>query len=183
VATSCTGGRSSSRAASAGGTCRSRLSNASPGRGSFYGFARSEAASTHGPDIHLIGADAETSWLPPSIALDPKAYVLTGPDVRAAGQWGLDRNPFLLETSVPGIFAWGDVRCSPVKRVAAAVGEGSMAIAFAHQYLDETGGPWAEPEPNPHATDEGTSLPRRLVGRPDSKCVPHADNRRLFYDR
>ena len=85
----------------------------------------------------FIGADAETAWLPPEIALDQKGYVLTGPDVRAAGRWQLDRDPYLLETSVPGIFACGDVRFSPVKRVAAAVGEGSMAIAFVHQYLRE----------------------------------------------
>ena len=85
----------------------------------------------------FIGADAETAWLPPEIALDQKGYVLTGPDVRTAGRWQLDRDPYLLETSVPGIFACGDVRFSPVKRVAAAVGEGSMAIAFVHQYLRE----------------------------------------------
>jgi thioredoxin reductase (NADPH) len=85
----------------------------------------------------FIGADAETAWLPPEIALDPKGYVLTGPDVRAAARWQLDRDPYLLETSVPGIFACGDVRFSPVKRVAAAVGEGSMAIAFVHQHLRE----------------------------------------------
>ena len=84
----------------------------------------------------FIGADAETAWLPSEIALDPKGYVVTGGDVRAAERWQLDRDPFLLETSVPGIFACGDVRFSPVKRVAAAVGEGSMAIAFVHQYLN-----------------------------------------------
>jgi thioredoxin reductase (NADPH) len=83
----------------------------------------------------FIGADADTAWLPPEIALDPKGYVLTGSDVRVAGRWELDRDPYLLETSVPGVFACGDVRFSPVKRVAAAVGEGSMAIAFVHQYL------------------------------------------------
>jgi thioredoxin reductase (NADPH) len=83
----------------------------------------------------FIGADAETAWLPREIALDPKGYVLTGSDVRTAGRWQLDRDPYLLETSVPGIFACGDVRFSPVKRVASAVGEGSMAIAFVHQYL------------------------------------------------
>jgi thioredoxin reductase (NADPH) len=83
----------------------------------------------------FIGADAETSWLPAEVALDPKGYVLTGPEARATGVWPLDRDPYLLETSVPGIFACGDVRLSPVKRVAAAVGEGSMAIAFVHQYL------------------------------------------------
>ena len=83
----------------------------------------------------FIGADAETAWLSPELARDQKGYVLTGSDVRAAGRWQLDRDPYLLETSVPGIFACGDVRFSPVKRVAAAVGEGSMAIAFVHQYL------------------------------------------------
>ena len=85
----------------------------------------------------FIGADAETAWLPPEIALDRNGYVLTGSDARSAGRWALDRDPYLLETSVPGIFACGDVRFGPVKRVAAAVGEGSMAIAFVHQYLKE----------------------------------------------
>jgi thioredoxin reductase (NADPH) len=85
----------------------------------------------------FIGADAHTGWLPPEIALDERGYVLTGSDMRATGRWTLDRDPYLLETSVPGIFACGDVRCGPVKRVAAAVGEGSMAIAFIHQFLKE----------------------------------------------
>ena len=85
----------------------------------------------------FIGADAETGWLPPEIALDRLGYVLTGSDVRAAGRWELERDPYLLETSVPGVFACGDVRYGPVKRVAAAVGEGSMAIAFVHQYLKD----------------------------------------------
>jgi thioredoxin reductase (NADPH) len=86
----------------------------------------------------FIGADAETGWLPPEIAVDPKGgFVLTGADAAASGRWEHERDPYLLETSVPGIFACGDVRFSPVKRVAAAVGEGSMAIAFVHQYLRE----------------------------------------------
>jgi thioredoxin reductase (NADPH) len=85
----------------------------------------------------FIGADAETGWLPPEIARDARGFVLTGPDARAAGEWSLERDPYLLETSVPGIFACGDVRFSPVKRVAAAVGEGSMSIAFVHQYLKD----------------------------------------------
>src|SRR6266508_1850228 len=89
----------------------------------------------------LIGADAETAWLPPEIALDRHGFVLTGSDVRAAGRWELERDPYLLETSVPGIFACGDVRFSPVKRVASAGGEGSMAIAFVHQYLQLGGSP------------------------------------------
>ena len=87
----------------------------------------------------FIGADAETGWLPPEIALDQRGFVLTGPDMREAGHWDEERDPYLLETSVPGIFACGDVRFGPVKRVAAAVGEGSMSIAFVHQYLKDAG--------------------------------------------
>jgi thioredoxin reductase (NADPH) len=83
----------------------------------------------------FIGADAETDWLPPEIAREARGYVLTGADVVKAGAWRESRDPYLLETSVPGVFACGDVRLSPVKRVASAVGEGSMAIAFVHQYL------------------------------------------------
>ena len=85
----------------------------------------------------FIGADAETGWLPEDIARDAKGYVLTGDDVVKTGRWSHDRDPYLLETSVPGVFACGDVRLSPVKRVASAVGEGSMAIAFVHKYLQQ----------------------------------------------
>jgi thioredoxin reductase (NADPH) len=83
----------------------------------------------------FIGADAETEWLPANVARDARGYVLTGDDLKDAGHWSHGRDPYLLETSVPGVFACGDVRSSPVKRVASAVGEGSMAIAFVHQYL------------------------------------------------
>ncbi len=85
----------------------------------------------------FIGADAETTWLPAEIACDSRGYVLTGDDVVKAGRWSQKRDPYLLESSAPGIFACGDVRLSPVKRVAAAVGEGSMAIAFVHKYLQQ----------------------------------------------
>jgi len=88
----------------------------------------------------FIGADAETDWLPAEIARDGRGYVLTGDAVVRARRWSAGRDPYLLETSVPGVFACGDVRSSPVKRVAAAVGEGSMAIAFIHQYLQQPGG-------------------------------------------
>jgi thioredoxin reductase (NADPH) len=85
----------------------------------------------------FIGADAETGWLPDEIARDARGYVLTGDDVVKFGRWSHERDPLLLETSVPGVFACGDVRLSPVKRVASAVGEGSMAIAFVHQFLQK----------------------------------------------
>ena len=87
----------------------------------------------------FIGADAETGWLPAEIARDARGYVLTGDDVVKAGRWSHSRDPYLLESSVPGVFACGDVRLSPVKRVASAVGEGSMAIAFVHKYLQQDG--------------------------------------------
>lgn len=87
----------------------------------------------------FIGADAQTEWLPQDIARDARGYVLTGDDLKKAGRWSLGRDPYLLETSSPGVFACGDVRLSPVKRVASAVGEGSMAIAFVHQYLAYSG--------------------------------------------
>ena len=83
----------------------------------------------------LIGADAATDWLPSEIARDEHGFVLTGADAMKAGQWKADREPFALETSTPGIFAIGDVRSGSVKRVAAAVGEGGIAIAFVHRYL------------------------------------------------
>jgi thioredoxin reductase (NADPH) len=85
----------------------------------------------------FIGADAETGWLPAEIARDARGYVLTGDDVVKAGRWSHSRDPYLLESSVPGVFACGDVRLSPVKRVASAVGEGSMAIAFVHKHLQQ----------------------------------------------
>ncbi|MFN2466909.1 MAG: FAD-dependent oxidoreductase [Gaiellaceae bacterium] len=109
----------------------------------------------------FVGADAQTAWLPPEIALDHRGYVLTGSDMRAAGRWTLDRDPYLLETSVPGIFACGDVRFAPVKRVAAAVGEGSMAIAFVHQYLKDAGAIAGTPPAEPLHGDGST-----LVGEP-----------------
>jgi thioredoxin reductase (NADPH) len=87
----------------------------------------------------FIGADAETEWQPPDIVRDGRGYVLTGEDVKKAGHWSHRRDPYLLETSVPGVFACGDVRLSSVKRVASAVGEGSMAIALVLQFLANPG--------------------------------------------
>jgi thioredoxin reductase (NADPH) len=86
----------------------------------------------------MIGATANTSWLPPNLERDAKGYICTGRDVNG---WPLDREPFPLETSLPGIFCAGDVRHGSIKRVASGVGEGSMSIAFIHEYLALTGSP------------------------------------------
>jgi thioredoxin reductase (NADPH) len=85
----------------------------------------------------FIGADAQTGWLPADISRDDRGYILTGDDVVRVGRWSHDRDPYLLESSAAGVFACGDVRLSPVKRVASAVGEGSMAIAFVHKFLQQ----------------------------------------------
>jgi len=89
----------------------------------------------------FIGAAPQTGWLPKEIALDPKGFILAGPDLKSratslnGAAWKLEREPYLLETSVPGIFVAGDVRFNSVKRCASAVGEGSIAVQFMHQYL------------------------------------------------
>jgi thioredoxin reductase (NADPH) len=83
----------------------------------------------------MIGAVAKTGWLPASLEHDAKGYICTGRDIST---WPLEREPFALETSVPGIFCAGDVRHGSIKRVASAVGEGSMSIAYIHDYLTLT---------------------------------------------
>ncbi|KQX05011.1 MULTISPECIES: FAD-dependent oxidoreductase [unclassified Leifsonia] len=83
----------------------------------------------------MIGADASTEWLPAAVACDADGFILTGPDAADSPEWTGRRRPFALETSAPGVFAIGDVRSGSVKRVAAGVGEGGMAIAMVHQYL------------------------------------------------
>jgi thioredoxin reductase (NADPH) len=89
----------------------------------------------------FIGALPRTDWLAGLIERDERGFILTGPDLIRDGQrprgWGLERDPFLLETNVPGIFAVGDVRHGSVKRVASGVGEGSVAVQFIHQYLSK----------------------------------------------
>jgi thioredoxin reductase (NADPH) len=82
----------------------------------------------------FIGALPRTDWLDGVVARDERGFILAGPDARADG-WPLKRDPYLLETSVPGVFVAGDVRARSIKRVASAVGEGSMAVSLVHQYL------------------------------------------------
>jgi thioredoxin reductase (NADPH) len=89
----------------------------------------------------MTGADPNTRWLDGCITLDDKGFIKTGPDLStenlSAAGWPLTRQPYLLETSLPGVFAVGDVRGGSIKRVASAVGEGSIAISFVHQVLQE----------------------------------------------
>jgi thioredoxin reductase (NADPH) len=87
----------------------------------------------------FIGAEPKTDWLPEAVKRDARGFVLTGNELMQDGKrplgWTEDRDPYLVETSVPGVFAAGDVRGGSIKRCASAVGEGSMAVQFAHQYL------------------------------------------------
>jgi thioredoxin reductase (NADPH) len=89
----------------------------------------------------MTGADPNTSWLNGCLALDDKGFIKTGPDLApenlSSTGWPLTRQPYLLETSLPGVFAVGDVRGGSIKRVASAVGEGSIAISFVHKVLQE----------------------------------------------
>jgi len=89
----------------------------------------------------MTGAAPSTKWLDGCIVLDEKGFIKTGPDLSqeelAEAEWPLARPPYLLETSLPGVFAVGDVRGGNIKRVASAVGEGSIAIAFVHRVLQE----------------------------------------------
>ena len=90
----------------------------------------------------MTGAEANTEWLNGCVTVDEKGFVKTGPDLApqdlAAARWPLERSPYLLETSRPGVFAVGDVRSSNIKRVASAVGEGSIAVSFVHRVLAES---------------------------------------------
>ena len=85
----------------------------------------------------FIGAAPRTDWLGDQVARDPRGFVLTGPEIpdEALVNWPLDRKPYLLETSIPGVFASGDVRSGSIKRVASAVGEGSVSVHFIHRFI------------------------------------------------
>ena len=114
-----------------------------------FGDERLEALELKGPEgerresasslFVFIGAAPGTDWLPASVMRDKHGFVLAGPDLQCDGKlpegWREPRQPYLLESSVPGVFVAGDVRHGSIKRVASAVGEGSIAVQFAHQYL------------------------------------------------
>ena len=89
----------------------------------------------------MAGASPNTGWLSGCVALDAKGFIKTGPDLSpenlGAAGWPLARQPYLLETSLPGVLAVGDVRGGSIKRVASAVGEGSIAISLVHEVLKE----------------------------------------------
>ena len=115
----------------------------------------------------FIGAVPRTDWLPEEIERDEKGFVLTGTALGPDRRWANGRNPFLLETSQPGVFAAGDVRSGSIKRVASAVGEGAMAVQFVHEFLREiaVGTPAARadrrPKREPQAQPVGAGSDRR----------------------
>jgi thioredoxin reductase (NADPH) len=114
-----------------------------------HGASRLEGVTLRGPDgsaivaagalFIMIGAEPHTSWLPEAMTRDGHGFVVTGRDLlrtgRASEPWPLERPPFDSETSIPGVFAVGDVRSGSVKRVAAAVGAGSAVVRYVHEYL------------------------------------------------
>jgi thioredoxin reductase (NADPH) len=102
----------------------------------------------------LIGSKPFTEWLPPEVARDRWGFILTGPDVTPAQR--SEDEPLLLETSMAGVFAAGDVRHGSVKRCASAVGEGSIAIRLVHEYLER--------HPGPHSARAGASTRGRVSG-------------------
>ena len=93
----------------------------------------------------LIGADPHTDWLPDEIARERHGFLLTGDELLDRDEWPLTRRPYTLETSMPGVFAAGDVRHASVKRVASAVGEGSITIQLVHSFLAADPQPAAPP--------------------------------------
>lgn len=127
----------------------------------------------------LIGAEPRTDWLEGAVARDRKGFILTGQDLlrdgRPPADWPLQRAPLPLETSIPGVFAAGDVRLRSTKRVAAAVGEGSTAVQFVHQYLAELSG---QSEVDPDRVD-----PIRPMGGSQLNHTPYREEAAINQNR
>jgi thioredoxin reductase (NADPH) len=115
----------------------------------------------------LIGAQPNTDWLPPEIERDAQGFILTGAEVSQRRALPHDRSPFLLETSMPGVFAAGDVRHGGVKRVASAVGEGSIAIQFLHQLFAAE-----HRQPRGRSAEHPSTLGRAAVVPPSLRKAP-----------
>ncbi len=129
---------------------------------------RAQAVSAGGLFI-MIGGEPHARWLPPGIARDQKGYVLTGPDLleRSGAPWELWRDPLTLETSLPGVFAAGDVRRGALGRVASAVGEGATVVRLVHEHLQrpDAGAPGAAPVPRRAASPTRGRLARSASRR------------------
>ena len=123
-------------------TSTSAISRRRRGRPAAHAARSADARRREESDLDVdacfvfIGASPRTDWLAGVVKRDERGFILAGPDVQGDG-WPLPRDPYLLETSVPGVFVAGDVRARSIKRVASAVGEGSMAVSLIHQYLLE----------------------------------------------
>jgi thioredoxin reductase (NADPH) len=123
--------------------CTEVISGGGDGHLEWLEIRDNQSGATRKVDSHwlfvFIGAIPRTDWLDDSIVRDRYGFILAGPDLTAGGRelpsWVLDRDPYLLETSVPGVFVAGDARSTSVKRVASAVGEGAMAVTLVHRYL------------------------------------------------
>jgi thioredoxin reductase (NADPH) len=132
----------------------------------WYDDACNEAISS--PIRHVFvmaGASPRTEWLEDSFVLDSKGFIVTGPDLpdlAESDQWPLERTPMFLETSVPGVFAVGDTRAGSIKRVASAVGEGSMAVHLVHRFLAECAAGSTIPL--------NSNIPARLLPRSESRA-------------
>ena len=135
----------------------------------------------------FIGAAPVTAWLPACVLRDEKGFLLAGPDLRVDGKWPegwqRTREPFLLECSVPGVFVAGDVRHGSVKRVASAVGEGSIAVQFVHQYLGGFLGEMGKEQPGRRKIADRIGRHARILQAPSIQTHVFAGSNRRALQR
>ena len=135
----------------------------------------------------MTGAAPNTSWLNGWVALDAEGFIKTGsdlsPEIRTAAHWSLARTPYLLETSLPGVFAVGDVRGGSIKRVASTVGEGSIAISFVHKVPPRIGTdrtcPFLKLNHHIHSLYEKSIIERQYI----SHFIPNHHNGSNYLNR